>query len=134
MAEPLKRIIGKSVMRASVLLPFLMLAPLTEAQNLVDPTRPPASHRTGQDSMTNSPMSGPVLQSVLVSPERKVAVISGQAVRLGEKFGDARVIKITENEVKLKGKNGVQTLKLYPGVEKDLTSNRKDRQAEGRRQ
>ena len=54
------------------------------AQPLNDPTRPPSA---------TSPESGePVpsrLQSVLLSPTRKIAVIDGRAVRLGERVGDA---------------------------------------------
>ncbi|OGB23043.1 MAG: hypothetical protein A3I66_08475 [Burkholderiales bacterium RIFCSPLOWO2_02_FULL_57_36] len=122
------------MVRGSVLLSTLMLAPMVSGQNLIDPTRPPASLRSAKDGAYLPATSGPVLQSVLVSPARKVAIISGQTVNLGGKFGDARVTKITESEVTLSGSNGVQTLKLFPGIEKNADSNRKYPQAESRRQ
>jgi hypothetical protein len=36
----------------------------------------------------------------------------------GERFGEAKLIKISEGEVILLGPEGRQTLKLFPGVEK----------------
>ena len=33
-------------------------------------------------------------------------------------FGDRRVIRITESEVTMQGNAGLQTLKLFPGIEK----------------
>jgi MSHA biogenesis protein MshK len=90
------------------------------AENLPDPTQPatPGSVTSGGAVVS----SGPVLQSVMISTGRRVAVISGQAVKLGEKYGDLQVIRITESEVVLQGEGGTQTLRLYPGVEKKLTS------------
>jgi MSHA biogenesis protein MshK len=99
------------------------------AETLPDPTMP----STGGYVAGRAPVaSGPVLQSVLISPGRRVAVISGQAVKLGEKYGDSQVVKITESEVVLQGESGSQTLRLYPGVEKKLTS-RAEQQNEMRR-
>jgi len=65
-----------------------------------------------------APEAGPVLQSVLLAGGRREAIISGVRVSEGEKFGDARVIKISENGVVLKSAEGLQTLKLFPAVEK----------------
>lgn len=134
MVKPLNRVVRPPIMLAYALSFIMMHAPLAIAQGLTDPTRPPAALRNAQDGEAQSAFSGPVLQSVLVSPGRKVAIISGKTVKLGEKYGDARVTKITESEVTLKGAHGVQILKLYPGVEKDTTSHRKPVQADGRRQ
>jgi MSHA biogenesis protein MshK len=91
--------------------------PFAVAENLNDPTRPPASiDRPTEDSSVRA--TGPVLQSVLISPSRKVAIINGETVKLGDKFGDARVVKIAETEVVLRNGNDVQVLKLFPQVEK----------------
>lgn len=91
------------------------------AENLPDPTRPPATAADSSTQQGNSmPIAGPELQSVLISPRRKVAIISGQSVMLGEKFGDARVIRITENEVVLRDGQNVQVLKLFPGIQKKI--------------
>jgi MSHA biogenesis protein MshK len=134
MVKPLNNIVRTGIIQGSVLLAALTLAPLAAGQGMSDPTRPPASFRSGHDASFQPATSGPVLQSVLVAPDRKVAVISGQTVSLGEKFGDARVVKITESEVTLTGSNGMQTLKLFPGVEIHEASNRKRPQADRRRQ
>ncbi len=84
-------------------------------ENLPDPTRPPAA--LGEAGAT-AVASGPVLQSVLISPGRRVAVISGQTVQVGDKVGDARVARITEGEAVLVRDGKSQTLKLFPGLEK----------------
>jgi MSHA biogenesis protein MshK len=134
MVKSLKNIVGKWTVLGSVILSTLIFTHNVTAQSLSDPTRPPASLRGAQEGNQQSVTSGPILQSVLVSPERKVAVISGQTVSLGEKYGDARVVKITESEVVLSGSTGVQTLKLFPGVVKNVASNRRHPQADSRRQ
>lgn len=93
-------------------------------QNLVDPTRPPAIAESGAEQGAASGASGPELQSVLISPTRRVAIISGQSVTLGERFGEARVVKITENEVVLQNGKELQVLKLFPGVQKNIKPGR----------
>lgn len=92
------------------------------AETLSDPTRPPASLGVVEQGGGATVAAGPVLQSVLISPGRRVAVISGQNVKLGEKFGDARVVRITESEVVLKNGKDTQTLRLFPDVEKRRVS------------
>lgn len=111
MAEPM---IGKTVMPTAVLL--LGLAGLAHAQELPDPTRPPASLGAPGSFAAESATTGPVLQSVLISANRKVAVISGQTVREGQKIGDERVVRISESQVDLSSGSGTRTLKLFPDV------------------
>ena len=62
--------------------------------------------------------SGPVLQSILITPTRRSAIISGELVAQGGKFRDARVVRITDSEVVLRTGRNQETLKLFPGVEK----------------
>jgi len=104
------------------------------AQALNDPTRPPAG-LLGPESAAVGTGSAPVLQSVIISPAVKAAIINGEMVRLGGAFGSARLVRISENEVVLKGDNEEQVLKLYPGVEKsavaEANSNRSARSARG---
>lgn len=116
------------------LLCLCVTMPAAYAQ-LRDPTRPP--EQLGQSGETGA-ASGPVLQSVLLSPQRRIAVISGQTVKLGEKFGDATVVRISESEVVLRssgsGEGGeFQTLRLFPSIGKQLTSDRKDRHPDNRK-
>lgn len=89
------------------------------AENLPDPTRPPAELVTSPSAPGSAAVpSGPVLQSVQISPSSRSAIISGQRVVQGGAYGDARVVKISESEVVLKSGSDYQTLKLFPGVEK----------------
>ena len=82
---------------------------------LNDPTRPPgaAAGTTGGDP--GAPGQG-LLQSVKISPTERSAIIGGEVVKLNGKYGDARVIRITENEVVLRTANGTETLRMYPDI------------------
>lgn len=81
-----------------------------------DPTRPPA----GQDPADGvAPPADSGIQTVILRPGGKsAAVINGQYLRVGDKFGDKRVLKISESEVVLQGGNGREVLKLTPAIEK----------------
>jgi len=97
------------------------------AQALIDPTRPPAAMMT-RDEMSTLPgsetaLSSARLQSVLISPRRRFAIISGVTVALHERFGDAVLVAINESEVTLRSGKTETTLKLYSDVLK-LTSSR----------
>jgi hypothetical protein len=84
------------------------------AQGIVDPTRPPGI-LAGPENADDA-VRGPVLQSIMIKPNARSAIISGQRVELGGKYGDARVTAIGENEVVLRSENGTDVLKLYPDV------------------
>lgn len=89
------------------------------AQALPDPTRPSVGYGASLAyGGYGAQQDGPVLQSVMLSPRRKSAIISGVKVDLGEKYADARLIRISEGEVVLQRGGELQTLKLFPGVEK----------------
>ncbi len=96
---------------------LLMIAPwlaaTAGAQAMTDPTRPP-----GAQSATGEAQTGPVLQSVMLSPARKVAVISGQVVPLGGRYGEARLVRLSESEAVLRNGTETTVLRLYPQVEK----------------
>ena len=85
------------------------------AQGLNDPTRPPAAVFSDAPGDTGA-VAGPLLQSVMISPAGSSAIIGGQMVKLGGKYGDARVVKITANEVVLRSANGTEILGMYPDV------------------
>jgi MSHA biogenesis protein MshK len=85
------------------------------AQGLNDPTRPPqAMDAVGAAADT----SGSVLQSVLISEGRRAAIIGGQLVELGQKFGEATLTRVAEGEVTLTQGREMQVLRLFPGVDK----------------
>ena len=89
---------------------------VASAQTLADPTRPPdaLNFATGAGATD----SGPVLQSVLISRGRRLAVISGEEVRQGSKFQEWTVVRITPNEVMLRRGKDVQKLKLFPQIDR----------------
>ena len=87
------------------------------AQVTNDPTRPPVGYAAESPEMPVE-SGGPTLQSVLISPSHRAAIISGVMVKEGDKFGDAVLVKVAENEVVLKSAGASQVLKLHPGVEK----------------
>ena len=103
--------------RALILLLLCFFAGSAPAQRgaLVDPTRPP---RLGIESSgrESAAPSGPQLQSVLISPTRRVAVISGSTVVQGGKYGNATVTSISEGAVLLRYADRRETLHLIPGV------------------
>ena len=106
---------AKTLRTAILLAAMAGLTGVAVAQTLVDPTRPPGALA---DMGGGEAAGGPVLQSEMLSPGRKVAVISGETVVLGGRYGEARLVSVTETEAVLK--NGAETtvLKLYPQVEK----------------
>lgn len=101
----------------------LAVAP-AQAQALVDPTRPPNAPAPGEPE--GAP-GGTQLQSVLISPGRRLAVINGAMVPLGGMVGEAKVVKITETEVVLQKGDETEVLKLFPGVDKQPVKRGSDR-------
>lgn len=114
MAQPVNRP-GKRILAHAGWSLWLLTA-WVAAQTIPDPTRPPASVVVARGEMAASAVAGPVLQSVLISPVRKMAIISGQTVKLHGKFGDARLIHIGETEVILRNGKTEQILKLFPEI------------------
>jgi MSHA biogenesis protein MshK len=85
------------------------------AQALSDPTRPP---HAPSDSPQDAAAGGTQLQSVLISRGRRLAIINGSTVALGDTVGEAKVVRISETEVVLQRGDEKEVLKLFPGVEK----------------
>ena len=84
---------------------------------LADPTRPPAG--VFEPETPGEAAGGRVLQSVLIPRQGPpLAVIDGQQVRLGQRYGDARLVRLSEREAVLDGPQGIERLLLTPGVEK----------------
>ena len=80
-------------------------------------TRPPVGVRAAGGEPGEP--AGPVLQSVLIPKSgRPLAVIDGQQVRLGERYGESRLVKLSEREAVLDGPNGSERLRLTPDVGK----------------
>lgn len=91
-----------------------LFAGAVNAAPFADPTQPPVMRGPGE-----APLSGaPRIESILIAPDRRLAVISGQQVTVGSRVGAAAVVRITESEVVLRGPEGEQTLKLFPELSK----------------
>jgi MSHA biogenesis protein MshK len=101
---------------APVLVLACGLAASAQAAPWADPTRPPGAS-LGDDPAT---LEGPRLESVLIAPDRRIAIISGQQYRMGDKYGDGRVVRITESEVAIRTGEALEVLKLLPASEKRL--------------
>jgi MSHA biogenesis protein MshK len=88
------------------------------AQILNDPTRPPTAAATALDA-SGEPVAvaaPALLQSVMITPNERMAIIGGEWIKLGGKYGEARVVKITESEVVLQSAKGFEILRMYPDV------------------
>ena len=97
-----------------------LLAGAAQAQPMGDPMRPPGLTASG--GLAPEPSAGPHLQSVLISPQRRLAVINGETVALGGKVGDATLVRIAETGVVLKRGESLETLPLLPGIEKKAST------------
>lgn len=85
------------------------------AQELRDPTRPPAT-LAAMANTPNATSAGPQLQTILIgrgAGGRQLAVIDGETVQLGDTFHGARVARIGDDEVVLARGRERQTLRLY---------------------
>ena len=98
---------------------FTCFSALAVAQAIRDPMRPPAGFAAPvEPSTAEAPAGGPVLQSVMLSPTRRAAIISGQVVARGDNYGDAVLAEVAEDHVILRRGASYQVLKMYPGTEK----------------
>jgi len=90
------------------------------AQGLVDPTRPPhlGEAPAGVGAAGDGPPGAYRLETVILSPGRKLAVINGTMVPLGGKIGEGRLVKVTERGVVIQTGDGVERLQFHPGLEK----------------
>jgi hypothetical protein len=97
------------------------------AQGGADPTRPPDSimallAKPGPagpaDAAAAAIPARPLLQSIMITNDHAEAIIAGKVVREGGQIALGTVVRITESEVTVRTTAGLQTLKLFPGIEK----------------
>jgi MSHA biogenesis protein MshK len=103
------------------LIPTLLLmfaAGVVQAQN-ADPTRPAIDTGAVAASGAAPTETAAGLQSIIQRKNgRPAALINGAVVELGGKVGEARLVKIGDDHVVLRGALGSETLRLTPGIEK----------------
>ncbi|MEO7495925.1 MAG: hypothetical protein ABIT83_05295 [Massilia sp.] len=104
--------------RLAVLLMLSCAGALAHAEVLPDPTRPPASLLRGAGAGP-AVADVPLLQSILIAPQqggRRVAVIDGQTLRVGDKYKGAVLTSMTDSQVVLQSGAKRQVLKLFPAA------------------
>jgi MSHA biogenesis protein MshK len=88
---------------------------------LADPTKPPAALAAPAPDAAAVGAAAVGLQSVIMRKNGKpAALINGEVVELGGKLGEAKLVKITEDAVVLRGPQGDETLRLTPAAEKKV--------------
>lgn len=86
------------------------------AEDLPDPTRPPASiFAPAAEGVARENLSSG-LHTIIISDSRRAAIIDGQTVELGAEHGGARLIEVNEGGVVLQRAQTRQVLTLFPGV------------------
>ncbi|MBI5889664.1 MAG: hypothetical protein HZB47_03175 [Nitrosomonadales bacterium] len=99
---------------------LLCVPQLAAAEPLPDPTRPSIdldSSGTGgaADAVPDDAVSRG-LQSVIISPQYRAAIINGETVALGGKAGDSRLVEVRESSVVLQNSQGRRVVELFPKV------------------
>ena len=92
---------------AAGLVPLALVA-TAHAASFADPMRPPL------DDGASSAVEGPRLESVLIAPDRRVAVINGEQYTVGSKFRDGAIVRISESEVVVRRGAQDEILQLIP--------------------
>lgn len=95
------------------------LLSVTAQAQLRDPTEPPAALRQASEGTAGADVAArvdtaPQLQSVLISRKRRVAVIDGETVRVGQRHRGALVASIAPTQVVLQRGSAREVLRLYP--------------------
>jgi MSHA biogenesis protein MshK len=91
-----------------------------QADTLKDPTQPPASLYS-EVSASNEEATSPVLQSVMIGPQLRAAIINGEKVVLGGKYQQATLIRLNEYAAVLRNPDmTTQTLSMDYAVEKKI--------------
>jgi MSHA biogenesis protein MshK len=93
-------------------------APRSLAQGLSDPTRPPREILGGSADRHEPAASSSPAQVVIISKERRQVTINGQTVSLGGRYGNATVVRITDEEIVLQRPEATETIKLYSSVQR----------------
>ena len=91
--------------------------PRVLAQGLSDPMRPPREIIGGSAAYEPAGSSSPA-QVVIISKDRRQVTINGRTVNLGERYGNATVVRITDEEIVLQRPEATETIKLYSSVQR----------------
>jgi hypothetical protein len=83
--------------------------------NIPDPTRPSGWHDGGGSTVNQ----GLVLQATTISASRRIAVINGQRLAVGDRVQGATVVEVQPFQVRLQRAGRDITLRLTPPLAKE---------------
>jgi MSHA biogenesis protein MshK len=88
------------------------------ADSLPDPTRPAIDLNSvgGAAEVVPEEDISRGLQSIIISPSYRAAIINGEKVFVGGKTGDSRLVEVRESSVVLQNAQGKRVLELFPKV------------------
>ena len=100
-----------------LLLSLFLLNTSVAAVQLIDPTMPAdykAKHAVVADIIMPNNAAAPVwiLNTTLIDTYRKIAIINGQQLVLGDKINEAELVEIAHQHVKLRYKDELITINL----------------------
>ena len=101
----------------SLLLIVALAALPVRAQGLNDPTRPPREI-SGETAEADAAPGGSPAQVVVISRNRRQATINGRTVDLGGRYGDATLVRISDEEIVLQKPDSTEVIRLYSSVRK----------------
>ena len=109
-------------MAAYLTVPFALVValgtPRALAQGLSDPTRPPREIIGGSAGAYEPEGSSSPAQVVIISKDRRQVTINGRTVNLGERYGNATVVRISDEEIVLQRPEATETIRLYSSVQR----------------
>jgi hypothetical protein len=85
------------------------------AQPMSDPMRPADARK---DEARDAAPSGPVLQVVITSPHRKLAVIDGAVVRVGDPVRGGKLAAVSDSLAVVDKSGDRDVVLMHPGIDK----------------
>ena len=102
-----------------MLLVALLAVPVA-AQGLSDPTRPPREILGETGDASEAMVSASPAQVVVISSDRRQATINGRTVDLGGRYGNATLVKISDDELVLQRADSMEVIRLYSSVNRKM--------------
>ena len=90
------------------------------AQGLNDPTRPPREILGDTGEAPDAVAGGSPAQVVIISSDRRQATINGRTVNLGGRYGDATLVRISDEEIVLQKADSTEIIRLYSSVNRKM--------------
>ncbi len=101
----------------------------SQSETLPDPTRPGIGAPASVESKSDGPALPvtPLLQSIMIGPHKRWAIVNGRTVVEGDTVGDARVLHIEPDAVTLLRGVEQETIRLLPTLDRDWLSKKVQR-------